>query len=47
MNNHPDLAAPSIFSDAKTGEAADSSTFHFFTNFSTSSNLDFIGCEHK
>ncbi|RZC33085.1 nuclear pore complex protein Nup160 -like, partial [Asbolus verrucosus] len=37
---HPDLAAPSIFSEATISEARDPSTFHFFTN--SSSQLPYL-----
>ncbi|XP_044262804.1 nuclear pore complex protein Nup160 homolog [Tribolium madens] len=37
---HPDLAAPSVFSEATTNEARDPATFHFFTN--SSSQLPFL-----
>lgn len=34
-DTHPDLAAPSIFSEATPAEARDPTTFHFFTNSSS------------
>jgi nuclear pore complex protein Nup160 len=37
---HPDLAAPSIFSEATIADARDPSTFHFFTN--SSSQLPYL-----
>ena len=37
---HPDLAAPSIFSEATANDARDPSTFHFFTNSSKHKNRD-------